>query len=167
MLDRMMTERPDAAAPSVVGLYTAAAAGAPIEPHQSVELIAGQGIAGDRYALGRGFWSDPIWPDQEITLIESEAVAALTLQPGQLRRNVETRGLALGGLIGVTFRLGAAELTGVRLCDPCAHLEQLTRSGIARAIGSRGGLRARIVRGGRVSIGDPIVIAVAGATRKG
>jgi hypothetical protein len=142
---------------TVTGLFTAAATGTPMESHLAVELVAGAGISGDRYALKTGFWSDPVWPDQEITLIESEVVRALAAEPGELRRNVETQGLRLRGLVGATFHIGAAELVGVRPCDPCLHLERLTRPGIARALVSKGGLRARIVRGGRVRVGDEIL----------
>jgi len=147
--------------PSVAGLYTAPAAGAPVESHDAVELIAGLGIAGDRYALRRGFWSDPRWPDQEITLVEAEVAEALGVKPGELRRNIATRGLRLEQLNGQAFRIDHTELFGVRHCDPCLHLEALTRPGIASALASCGGLRARIVRGGRVSLGDAIVLGAA------
>ena len=151
-------ERGAVAAPKVAGLYTAPEAGAPIESHDVVELVVGLGIMGDRYALRRGFWSDPLWPDQEITLVEAEVAAALGLQPGELRRNIATRGLRLRQLTGYAFQIGQAELFGVRHCDPCLHLEALTRPGFARELAALGGLRARIVRGGRISVGDAIVI---------
>jgi MOSC domain-containing protein YiiM len=145
--------------PRIVGLYTAASAGAPVESHASVELTPGVGIVGDRYARRRGYWSDPRWPDQEVTLIEAETAAALQIEAGYLRRNLVTQDIDLAALIGVSFQIGEAELLGVRPCDPCRHLEELTRSGVAVALAGRGGLRAKVLRGGRVALGDAIMIA--------
>ncbi|HZU76062.1 MAG TPA: MOSC domain-containing protein [Dehalococcoidia bacterium] len=142
----------------VVGLYTAACAGAPITGQTVVEVRPGVGIVGDRYARGLGYWSDPKWPDQELTLVEAEVAEDLDIDAGALRRNVVTHGVRLDGLIGVRFRIGDAVIEGVRPCDPCRHLESLTRPGIARALAGRGGLRARILTGGRLHVGDPLIV---------
>src|SRR5947209_8777109 len=75
----------------VVHLLTAPAAGAPMQSRASAELVPGLGIVGDRYAGGLGHWSDPRWPDQELTLIEFEVAADLALDPAVFRRNVVTR----------------------------------------------------------------------------
>jgi MOSC domain-containing protein YiiM len=45
---------------------------------------------------------------------------------------------------------------GQRRCEPCAHLERLTRPGVLRALAHRGGLRADVVRGGDLRVGDPV-----------
>ncbi|HLZ70598.1 MAG TPA: MOSC domain-containing protein [Dehalococcoidia bacterium] len=146
------------AAQAVVGhvaaLYTAGSAGAPMQRHRQIELITGVGVAGDRYALGTGYWSDPRWPDQELTLLMAETATALGLDPASLRRNIVTRGVDLDALIGVTFQIGEATLLGVRRCDPCRYIERFTRSGAMRELATRGGLRAHIVTGGRVHVGD-------------
>ena len=139
---------------SVVGLFTAAAAGAPVISHASVEVVPRVGIPGDRYALRLGHWSDPKWPDQELTLVESEVADALAIDAGALRRNVVTHGVRLDSLIGVRFRIGEAVLEGVRPCDPCHYIETLTRPGLLRDLTGRGGLRVRIVEGGRLRVGD-------------
>ncbi|GEM_PF-320425 len=144
---------------TVVALCTAPSAGAPMLRHRQIELLAGKGIAGDRYALGTGHWSDPRWPDQELTLIMAETAEALGLAPASLRRNIVTRGVDLDTLIGATFRIGEATLLGVRRCDPCRWLEQFTRPGAMRELATRGGLRAHIVTGGSVQVGDHVVLA--------
>jgi len=143
---------------TVVALYTAPSAGAPPRSQRAVELIAGKGIAGDRYLLGTGHWSDPRWPDQELTLVMAETAAALGLDAASLRRNIVTHGVDLDALIGVTFQLGQATLLGVRRCDPCRYIEQFTRPGAMHELATRGGLRAHIVAGGRVQVGDRIVL---------
>lgn len=143
---------------SVLALYTAPRAGAAMQAHGEIALVAGKGIAGDRYLLGTGHWSDPRWPDQELTLIAAETAMALDLDPASLRRNIVTRGVDLDTLIGATFNLGEATLRGVRRCDPCRYIEQFTHSGAMRELASRGGLRARIVAGGRIRVGQQLYL---------
>ncbi|MDA1002845.1 MAG: MOSC domain-containing protein [Chloroflexi bacterium] len=143
----------------VVGLFVASESRAPVEARDDVMLVAGVGIEGDRYATGRGFWSDPQWPDQELTFVEAEVAEELGIEPSALRRNVVVRGVRLDDLIGAEVAIGEALIAGVRPCDPCAHIEHVSaRPGLLKALVGRGGLRARIVRGGRVRVGDAITI---------
>ena len=143
----------------VIGLYTAVRAGAPIQSHTSVELVPGVGIAGDRYATRLGYWSDPRWPDQELTIVEAEVAEELGIDPGRLRRNIVTRGVRLAHVIGATFQIGNALLVGVRSCDPCRYLDGLTRPGLGHALHGRGGLRVHILRGGTIQVTDQLLMA--------
>src|SRR6185312_4735262 len=93
-------------------------------------------------------------PDREVTLIEEEALAGMAreyevlLPPAQARRNLLTRGVPLNHLVGQTFRVGNVVLRGIRLCEPCGHLQKLTCKGVLKGLLHRGGLRAQIVQGG-------------------
>jgi hypothetical protein len=142
----------------VIGLYTAVRAGAPMQPRAWVEVVPGVGINGDRYATRCGHWSDPRWPDQEVTLVEGEVAEDLAIDAGQLRRNIVTRGVRLTDLIGRTFQLGGARLVGVRDCAPCRYLDSLTRPGLGQSLRTRGGLRARILQGGRIHVADRMTL---------
>ena len=145
--------------PGVVGLYLAAQAGAPMESRRTVEVAAGVGIVGDRYATKRGHWSEPRWREQQLTLIEADVGDDLGVEVGLLRRNVVTRGVQLPGLLGLEFRIGEAVLAGVLPCEPCHYIETLLeRPGLLRALVGRGGLRARVLEGGRIAVGDAIVV---------
>jgi MOSC domain-containing protein YiiM len=73
------------------------------------------------------------------------------------RRNVVTRGVSLNPLVGRRFRVGEVECIGRRLCEPCAHLEQVSGSGLLRPLVHRGGLRADILVGGTIALGDKLV----------
>jgi MOSC domain-containing protein YiiM len=64
--------------------------------------------------------------------------------------------VALNHLVGREFTVGAVLLRGTRLCEPCAHLEALSAPGVQRALAHRGGLRAEVVAGGTVRVGDAI-----------
>ena len=98
-------------------------------------------------------------------LIESEALAAaasdyrLELPPNETRRNLLTRGVPLNHLVSREFLVGPVRLRGLRLCEPCKHLEKLTRPGVREALVHRGGLRAQVLTGGTLRIGDVIRLA--------
>jgi MOSC domain-containing protein YiiM len=140
----------------VVALGLAERAGAPLQPREALDLAPGAGVAGDRYALGRGHWQ--AWPDREVTLVAAEAAQRVGVDPLLLRRNVVTRGAYLDALVGAAFRLGEATLAGVRPCEPCAYLEELlSRPGLKAALAGAGGLRARVVAPGCVRVGDALV----------
>jgi len=151
--------------PHIEAIHIAEAARAPVRAVGEAVAVAGRGLAGDRYEHGAGTFSD--WPrDHEFTLIEAEVIEAveaeygLHLTPGESRRNVTTRGVRLNPLVGRRFRIGQSVVCeGTRLCEPCAHLEVVTgHGGLCRVLAGRGGLRARIVTGGPMRVGDVITL---------
>ena len=148
---------------AVVSIHVAQSAGQAMETRDEVELVAGQGIPGDRYHSGRGEFSPtPMDPDHELTLIALEEVEAFNrkagqaMAPGEFRRNVVTRGVDLNQLVGMDFRLGSTVVRGIRLCEPCAYLARATCREVIPHLVGHGGLRAGIVQGGRLRIGDPV-----------
>jgi MOSC domain-containing protein YiiM len=132
--------------------------GMDLHPVAEAEAVAGRGLVGDRYFLPEGM----INPEKEITLIETEALAALAaeynlaLEPRRSRRSLLTRGVPLNHLVGKEFSVGSLKLRGVKLCEPCGHLEKLTVRGVQNGLCHRGGLRAQILQGGLLRIGDAI-----------
>jgi MOSC domain-containing protein YiiM len=120
---------------------------------------AGRGLEGDRYFDHEGTFSNPHSVGHDLTLIEAEVVEDLGLAPEVPRRNVVTRGIDLNALVGRRFRVGEAVCEGQRLCEPCAHLQRLTDPGLLRPLVHRGGLRADVVAGGVIRLGDPVVPA--------
>jgi MOSC domain-containing protein YiiM len=86
------------------------------------------------------------------------ALESIDLAWDQARRNIVTRGIALNSLVGHRFKVGVVECIGRRLAEPCAHLEKLARPGLLRPLVHRGGLRADILDGGSITIGDQIRI---------
>jgi MOSC domain-containing protein YiiM len=145
--------------PAVVALFTARAAGEPMQSHPAIEVVPGFGIPGDRYATRSGHWSDPKWRDQQLTLVSAELLDELGLGHDALRRNVVTRGMDLDDLIGLEFGIGTARLRGRRLCSPCAYVERLNkRPGLFEELAGRGGIRVSIVGAGRIEVGDELRI---------
>ena len=148
----------------VVSLHIASSAGAEMRALTEVLAVAGRGIEGDRYFTQSGTYSNHPGTGRAITLIEMEAIEALAreydvhLAAGLARRNVVTRGVDLNHLVGKIFAVGAVVLRGMRLCEPCLHLEKLSVKGAARGLIHRGGLRAEIVKGDVIRVGDAIAV---------
>jgi MOSC domain-containing protein YiiM len=145
----------------VDSVYIASAAKEPMRRVESVEAIPGAGLQGDRYASGQGTFFKPA-PDYELTLIEAEAIEALKrdydvdIVPGDARRNVVTRGVPLNHLVSREFRIGQVRVRGIRLCEPCSHLENLTGQPLIKGLRHRGGLRAQILSSGVIHTGDSV-----------
>lgn len=143
--------------PVVTGLFTAPKAGEAMTSWESVALLAGVGVDGDRYATRQGHWSDPRWRDQQLTLVEAELLEELGLPEDGLRRNVVVRGMDLKDLIGLEFGIGDAVMRGQRICSPCRYIGTLNgREGLLEQLGGRGGIRVSVVRGGTIRLGDEL-----------
>ncbi len=148
--------------PAVVSIHIARGAKEPTFAVNEVRAVPGKGLEGDRYFNLTGTFCDNPGPAYEVTLIEIEAVDALKrdcgleLNAGETRRNIVTRGVALNHLVGREFKVGPVLLRGIRLCEPCSHLEKLTRHGIISGLTHRGGLRAQVVGEGTIRVGDAI-----------
>lgn len=146
----------------VVSLQVAPTAAAVMQSRVRIEAVAGRGLDGDRYFTGSGTYSHDPGTGRHVTLVEIEAIEGLKrdygleIEPAQTRRNIVTRGVALNHLVGREFSIAEVRLRGMRLCEPCAHLEQLTQRGVLRGLIHRGGLRAEILGGGTIRVGDLI-----------
>jgi MOSC domain-containing protein YiiM len=74
------------------------------------------------------------------------------------RRNVLTRGVDVNGLVGRHFFVGEVECVGVELCEPCAHLQGMTKPGILKGMVHRAGLNADVLREGEIAVGDAVTV---------
>jgi MOSC domain-containing protein YiiM len=137
---------------TVEALLLAPAAEAPPARVERAVAVAGRGLEGDRYHASVGTFR----PGNALTLVEAEALEALPLGFEEARRNVVTRGVDLNALVGRRFRIGEVECSAVRLAEPCAHLERLTRDGVLRGLVHRAGIRADLLTGGTIAVGDPV-----------
>lgn len=151
------------AAPRLRGRVEAIAV-APVREAPMVALAEaharpGRGLEGDRYHDRAGTFSGSGGSGRDLTLIDAEALAAVSPRDGVVRgarRNVVTSGIDLNALVGRRFRVGEVECAGRRLCEPCAHLERLAGGGMLRPLVHRGGLRADVLSAGTIRVGDEI-----------
>ncbi len=148
---------------AVVSIQIARDAKGAMENLQEVQAVKGRGLAGDRYCNRVGSYSHNPGPDREVTLIEAEAIEAMerdygtTLESKDSRRNITTRGVPLNHLVqGREFTIGAVRMRGLRVCEPCANLVKLTGKNVMQGLVHRGGLRAQVLEGGAIRVGDTV-----------
>jgi MOSC domain-containing protein YiiM len=151
---------------SVESIHISARATEPLARVDQVTAVAGRGLEGDRYFERDGTFPDKKGdahdPGREVTLIEAETLEAiardydLAVDAGLPRRNIVTRGVPLNHLVGLEFRVGEVAMRGVRLNGPCKHLASLTSDKLRESLVHRGGLRAEILEGGVIRVGDAV-----------
>jgi MOSC domain-containing protein YiiM len=146
----------------VNNIYIGESAAKPLRMVERAELVAGKGIVGDRYYNESGTFSKKLAgnPAREVTLIESEEITAFNkafsceFSEPEFRRNIVTVGIRLNGLVGKRFSIGGTVLKGIKLCEPCTHLQALLASDVIPGLVGKGGLRAQILAGGEITNGD-------------
>ena len=122
---------------------------------ESIELVAGQGIPGDRF-FG---WKDDY--KGQLTFIDLAVVEEIRrhsgnpeLPAGAFRRNVVISGVDLNSLIGTTFVLNGIRLEGSEECRPCYWMDEACgKPGTEDIMKGRGGLRCRILDSGTLKRG--------------
>lgn len=146
-------------------IHIAPAESAPLQEVTEIEAVKGVGLIGDRYANHTGLWTDSDI-GREVTLVEAESLEMLArdhgieLRPGETRRNITTRGVALNDLVGEVFQVGEVLMRGTELCEPCQHLTSMVGKPILRPLAHRAGLRAQLLNGGLIRTGDRVELAV-------
>ena len=134
-----------------------------LESVSQVRAVPGKGLEGDRYFRGEGSFSNNPGGGRQVTLVASEMLDLLerehgiVLAPAETRRNLLTRGVSLNDLVGKDFQVGGVRMRGVRLAEPCNHLERLTQAGVLKGLVHRAGLRADILDEGVLHVGDAIL----------
>jgi MOSC domain-containing protein YiiM len=133
----------------------------PIELLDSAELTEGLGLAGDF----RGTRKAGTDGKRGVSLIEAGDWAAAAAACGadlawwERRANLLVEDLDLPQEPGAQLRIGEVLLEVTDECAPCERMEAL-HPGLRSALTPdwRGGALARVVRGGRIAIGDDIQV---------
>ena len=132
---------------------------APMRVVDQAVAIEGRGLDGDRATS-----SGRPGSKRQVTLIQREhldVVARLcgrpSVDPSLLRRNVVVEGVNLIALRRMRFAIGdEVVLEGSGPCEPCGKMDASLGDGGFHAMRGHGGITARVVRGGRVRVGDPV-----------
>jgi MOSC domain-containing protein YiiM len=147
----------------VVALYIAPQSAKPMVAVSEVRAFADRGLEGDRFF--RESWSAAKRPDKAVTLIEEETLQAAATELGtesfgdKTRRNIVTSGVPLIDLVGREFTIGGIVMRGLRLFEPCGHLEKISKvAGIFRTLEHRSGLKAAILSDGMIRVGDSLAL---------
>jgi len=147
----------------VVALYVAPQSAKPMVAVSEVRAFADRGLEGDRFF--RESWSAAKRPDKAVTLIEEETLQAAATELGtesfgdKTRRNIVTTGVPLIDLLDREFTIGGVVMRGLRLFEPCGHLEKISKvAGIFRTLEHRSGLKAAILSDGMIRVGDSLAL---------
>jgi MOSC domain-containing protein YiiM len=129
---------------------------------EAAQAITGAGLEGDHYGSRTG--------NRGITLLQAEhlpVIAALTgveeVAPDRLRRNLLVSGINLVALKGQRFQIGEVVLEGASFAHPCSRMEEVLGPGGYNAMRGHGGLCARVIQGGRLRVGDAVIVVDAEA----
>ena len=156
----------------IQAIYIASSAGAPMQIMNTVTVMAGTGIEGDRYAKGNGAYSKVVPVKvRHISLIALSAIETANewllagdepiFNGAETRRNILLAGITaseLNGLVGQRFQLGNIQLLGTELCDPCERPAQLLqRPSFMDAFDGRGGIRVEVLNSGILTMGDKLL----------
>lgn len=129
-----------------------------------VEVVAGQGIVGDR------FFGKAAHMDAAVTLFAVEALEAIAgelgtdpLDPLLPRRNVVLRGAQLAPLLGEEVVLesagSAVRLRVGRPANPCAWMDRVLAPGAHAAMRGRGGVRCMPLTSGTLHRGPATLVS--------
>lgn len=148
----------------LVSISFNAKSGFPRQPHQRATVVAGHGCVGDHLA-GRS-------QRRHLNIMDAERMAELEAEgfpawPGEMGETLVIRGIRLDTLpVGTRIRIGAtviAETTGLR--EPCYKLTSLDPR-MPEAVIDRVGMMARVLEGGEIAVGDPVVVLPATAVHR-
>jgi MOSC domain-containing protein YiiM len=160
------------ASPRIEGIFVSAGhnyfghAGREPDRHPAVEraeavFVAGAGIQGDRFFRQEGHHKGQVtFFAMEVFEEVRGRVGAPDCPPEAVRRNVFTRGVDLDALIGRRFSMQGVDFEGVEECRPCYWMDGAVGPGAEELMRGRGGLRARILRGGVLRAGQPAELKV-------
>ena len=139
---------------TVLVIHVAKATKLPMRPVDSVMAEAGAGLVGDRY---HGSRHRHVTVQSAAGLAEASRDLGSPVEPGATRRNITVSGGPVPGRPGTRVRMGEALLEVVRPAAPCRLMDDLIGPGAMKALHARAGTVFRILEGGVVRVGDPVV----------
>ncbi len=143
------------------GRYGLDSLGHQIVERDGLKLIAGKGIVDDRFFEYEEDYKGQIsffdWAVYE--RVRDEVVKG-ALEPSKFRRNVLINGVDLNSLIGKEFSINGVRFTGSSECSPCFWMDEACSEGTYEFLKGKGGLRARILDDGEMSIGSYELVVI-------
>jgi MOSC domain-containing protein YiiM len=130
-----------------------------VTPVERAKAIAAKGLEGD-HRMDKTPGSA-----RQVTLISEEFMQQIahftglsTIDPVLLRRNLVVSGINLNALRHQRFQIGEAVFEATALCHPCSRMDAaLGKGGVAAMIG-HGGLCAKILNTGYITVGDRLEV---------
>lgn len=128
-----------------------------LEVLTEVEIDVGVGLVGDHYSGKSGKRQVTLIQGEHIDAVEKMLHRTVPIDPGLLRRNLVVYGVNLYAFKDQPLQIGAEvilEVTGE--CHPCSRMEENLGPGGYNAMRHHGGITTRVLRGGKIKLGDPV-----------
>jgi hypothetical protein len=130
----------------------------PLHEVGEIECVAGHGVRGDRFFdYKENYKGEITFFSTEVFQDVCRALGADVQSAGATRRNVITEGTDLNSLVGKRFTVQGVEFEGVCECKPCYWMDQAIAPGAEAALQGRGGLRAKILTGGKLRVDNRVL----------
>lgn len=117
---------------------------------ETLLFTADRGIKGDRF-------EESLYPVTFFSLEVAEAIEVAferAIDIKLYRRNITISGINLCELIGKKFKIGEVVFEGMAHCNPCTWMDAVIERGTYRQMKGRGGLRAKVIQGGTMILGE-------------
>lgn len=122
----------------------------PMKPLDEVAIHDDFGLEGDRKAKAGS--------KRQVLVMPGEVLDDLGLEPGVVKENLTTRGFDVMGVPrGARVRVGEVLLEATFECTPCSLMDDI-RPGLQEELRGQRGMLFRVVAGGRVRVGDEVVL---------
>ena len=141
---------------------------------QEAIAITGLGLQGDRTAMGKSHnLTSQKYSNRQVTLMQAEHIAVLAKLLGKpidaalLRRNLVVSGINLLAAKSLfrdqvmQLKVGEVILEITGPCEPCSKMEVAFGKGAYNAMRGHGGVTAKVIKGGKLSLGDTVTCHVA------
>ena len=144
-----------------------------IQPNEAI-AVTGLGLQGDRTAVGKSYNSaSQQFSNRQVTLIQAEHIDVIAKLLGKpvhailLRRNLVVSGINLMAAKSlfrdqiIQLKIGEVVLEITGPCEPCSKMERAFGKGAYNAMRGHGGVTAKVIEGGKLSLGDAVTCRVA------
>lgn len=147
----------------VHSIYIAASAGQVMTKVSQVDATVGKGLEGDRYGLKVGFWqtvSKAREKIRDVSFIRASDIENSGFTEAETRRNIVIQTeIDLVSLLGKHFYVGEVLFKGIEECTPCKRPSELSgKENFAQVFKNKGGLRAQVLKSGRICERDSIAL---------
>jgi len=157
-------------------IYLRSARGVACTQVKSAVALIGQGLQGDRTAASQSrnpLGSKRQGSKREVTLIQAEHLAVIAQFMGKpidaalLRRNLVVSGINLLAAKSLfrdqtmQLKIGEVILEITGPCEPCSKMEISLGKGAYNAMRGHGGVTAKVIVGGELSVDDAVICRVA------
>lgn len=131
---------------------------ADVQPVNEIDITVEEGLVGDHYKSRSR--------KRQVTLIQKEHLEVMgsilkkEIDPALTRRNIVVSGINLLALKDKQFQIGEVILEMTGLCHPCSRMEEHFGPGGYNAMRGHGGITAKVIKGGKVKVGEEVKLLV-------